>query len=211
MPKEEKRMLPKLFDRNGKPRTRQWLYNHYGFVYAHAPTAKPDNGARYALVELREAKGNALRVTVIAGSSPIADVKVMLYWPDAPEAPHAGWLQRGVGAKTDRDGVALHILGEGAHYGPPAIGPHSLWIKGANVSPLITGLGIAGGYHLDPTFRKLKPGETADRSPIDEALNYLYSANKHMGTAIDDVAAAITALHFLPNPAPEPPPHVGPA
>jgi hypothetical protein len=204
-------MLPKIIDRNGKPRGRQWLYDHFGFVYVHPPTGKPANGARYALVELRETKGNALRVTVQAGDKPLAAAKVMLYWPDAPDHPAAGWLQQGVASTTDKDGIALHVLGEGAHYKPPHIGPHALWIKGQNVSPMITGLGIVNGYHLTPTFRILGAGEPATSSPIDDALDFLYSADKHMTNAVHDVAAAIDSLKCWPDPRPEPPPHAGPA
>jgi hypothetical protein len=204
-------MLPKIIDRHGKPRTRQWLYDHFGFVYVHPPGAKPDNGACFALVELRETKGNALRVTVLAHDKPLAAAKVMLYWPDAPIHPAAGWLQQGSASTTDKAGIALHILGDGAKYKPPTIGPHSVWIKGQNVSPLITGLGIVNGYHLAPTFRMLGTEERPTSNPVDDALDFLYSADKHMTNAVHDVAAAIASLQCLPNPGPELPPHAGPA
>jgi hypothetical protein len=196
-------MLPKVYDRRGILQTRQWVYDHYGFLTVVPPAGRPLNGPRYALAALREVNGPILTATVLtANAQPIAQVRVMLSWPDAPEAPAAGWLERAAGANTSREGFARHHLGPGADYDPPAIGPHALWIFGPNVSPMITGLGIVNGYLLEPTFRLLGQHEPANPPPVDEALHLLRSASGHMGTAIDDVAAAIDRLQSLPSPEP---------
>jgi hypothetical protein len=201
-------MLPKIHDREGHIRTRQWLYGHYGFVHIHPPAAKPPNGPRYRLEALHETRGPILPITVLApNAQPIARVRVMLCWPDAPEAPGTGWLQQAAAARTGRDGLAHHRLGDGAQYQPPTIGPHSLWIHGPNCSPMISGIGMVNGYLLAPTFRMLGTGELPNPEPIDQALSFLRSASKHMGTALDDVSAAIDRLQSLPSPEPPDVPH----
>lgn len=201
-------MLPKVYDRTGQLRTRQWVYDHYGFLHAHPPAGKPPSGARYALAELRETQGNVLTITVLAaGDKPVANVRIMLYWPDAPKLPASGWLAQGAIAMTNRHGQAIHVLGDGARYQPPTIGPHALWIHGPNASTMITGLGIVHDHHLAPTFRMLGANDPPQHNPIDEALRFLHSASKHMGTAIDDVAAAIERLECCPSPEPPHVPH----
>ena len=198
-------MLPKIYDRTGQLKTRQWLYDRYGFLYCHPPAGKPPSGARYALAELRETQGNVLTITVIAaGSKPVANVRVMLYWPDAPKILGSGWLAQGAIAMTNRHGQAVHVLGDGARYQPPTIGPHALWILGPNASNMVTGLGIVDNHHLAPTFRMLGTGDLPELNPTEDALRFLSSASKHMTTAIDDVAAAAERLQCLPSPEPNP-------
>ena len=139
-------------------------------IQIHADLADPRMGTAAASTPTPHAP-NAIGVNVTQDGRPVIGKKVAWYWPDALIDPAAGWLGRADTADTrtgDRGTVDL-CMGPGAYYtpvphvpgGPPAGGPHAVWIYGNDEnSEMIQGLGMLAGTnhtHIDIAFAWTDP------------------------------------------------------
>jgi hypothetical protein len=162
----------KIVDCTGTERDWTWLAANYGMPVIHGAAAGPG----WRLVELREVKdhpGREIRATntlivaaLQADGRPAPDLRVAWYWPDAPEDPDAAPTNglppqirpgRAVSGTTNLNGHVGFGMGGGAYYWPDQgqIGPHAVWIHGAN-SDVILGLGMIAATahnHIDPVYQ----------------------------------------------------------
>jgi len=174
----------RIYDVMGNERNWDWLAAKYGPLVVHSA----DPGPGWRLVEIREDADLPANVSVTAISPlaaptimvkalaadgrPAVDMWLAWYWPDAPENPDAmpaNGLPAGMRPnRADRPGVTNlngdvgFAMGRGAYYFPPEIGPHAVWVWGAN-SDVILGLGMLGATnhdHLNLVYR-----QTAEEPP----------------------------------------------
>lgn len=127
--------------------------------------------AQFAVEKLRENEGNtAVVVTVLdKHGTPMANIPVVWYWPDAPVCGDCGHFGRGQIGYTNIMGVVGFGMGGGAYYEPQkGPGPHAVWIKGRGISDLMNGLGMlwmTNHIHLDVTFMELDGEEPPEPEP----------------------------------------------
>lgn len=178
----------KIYDVMGNERDWAWLVEKYGPLVIHLADAGPG----WRLAEIHEdadlppnvsttrAIGPMAASTIVvkvlaADGRPAPDVPVAWYWPDAPKneagMPSNGlpvgmaWGRADGPGHTNMNGDVGFAMGGGAYYFPPCIGPHAVWIWGAN-SDVVFGLGMRGATnhdHLNLTFR-----QTAEEPPAPQ-------------------------------------------
>jgi hypothetical protein len=143
-----------IYDLDGMERDWDWLVANFGAV-----TLNRGTGAASVTV-LRAVEGpNALVIHVEnSEGTPMENVPVVFYWPDAPELPpeqQACGLDRGIVGYTKSSGDVDFAMGPGAYYFPPGAGPHVVWVP-VEGTDCLRGLGMLGGtnhIHLDSVWR----------------------------------------------------------
>ena len=123
---------------------------------------------------------------VDADGQPLPGVRVAFYWSDAPIEPDAGPAggvlpgmvpgRADVGTTSDNGDVGWG-MGKGAYYWPGKgeIGPHAVWVAGANTrSAIVLGFGMVAmtahyGFDVEFERRAGEPGEGGDVDYFDES------------------------------------------
>lgn len=149
-----------IYDLNGAERDWDWLVATFGAVVLERGTGTA------SVTVLRAVEGPSTLIVHVedASGTPLPNIPVVFYWPDAPGLPpeqQACGLDRGViGYTKVENGNAEFAMGKGAYYFPPAGGPHVVWIATPGTDCL-HGLGMLGGtnhIHLDSVWRMPESG-----------------------------------------------------
>jgi len=143
-----------IYDLNGLERDWEWLTTTFGAV-----TLDRGTGAA-AVTVLRAIEGPATLVIHVENpeGSPMENVPVVFYWPDADPLPpeqQACGLDRGIVGNTNIDGDVGFGMGPGAYYTPPGAGPHIVWVA-VEGTDCLRGMGMLGRtnhIHLDSVWR----------------------------------------------------------
>lgn len=160
----------KVMDLEYKERDFEYAKSKYGVAFRRA---KVDLGQKvYRLVELWEKSGNHSLITQVLNvdGSPIANMDVAFYWPDAPDPPDPptqvyphDWYRNFVHGPTNVNGDVGPGMGRGAYHGEGEGGPHAVWIRDPNIpSDICEKLGMLAGTnhdHLDQKFMLVTAGE----------------------------------------------------
>jgi hypothetical protein len=179
-------------DINGALQNLQWLVENYGALVVHPATDGP--GWRVVKIQENDAATVIVVKMLAADGTPMPDVRVAWYWPDAPEDRHAGPANglpagmrpgRAFASDTNANGDVGFDMGDGARYWPDQdqIGPHAVWVYGPQTnSDVVLGLGMVGGTNnsLWPTYQWCEdvpppepppppPGDIAAQCDIIEA------------------------------------------
>ena len=160
----------RVYDVNGQEQDWNWLVANYGAITIQ----KPDADAYYKVVEIHEKHNDSAFIVKVlnAGGAPVVGKTALFYWPDAPEAPGAGWLEQGVGGTTNESGDVGFGMGPGAYYDPATqTGPHKAWLFGENVSEMFEGIGmvtLTNHNHVDITYQWVEDEEPIPPVPEDD-------------------------------------------
>ena len=172
---------PKVFDLQGQERDWEWLEDQYGKVELKIAQARQSNAPVYRLVSLQDKQGPAAAIVNVVDQKgePLEGVRVVRYWPDAPELPDwpepiSKWYQRGVHGPTNAEGNLGFGMGMGDYYYPADGGPCAIWVAdGGGPSDLLGNHGMIHGTnhrHLD-LFYRLEPDDSAEQpEPIPEPI-----------------------------------------
>lgn len=141
----------------------------------------PAEQAWWNTVATRAAATFGVRV-VDAHGAPLQGVRVAFYWSEAPRDSDAGPAGgvipgmepgRALSGMTSDTGTAGLGMGKGAYFWPGQgeIGPHAVWIAGANTrSAVLLGAGMVAmtdHYHYDVEF-ECRDGEPGEEGAVPE-------------------------------------------
>ena len=154
----------KVVDMEYKERDFEYARSKYGVAFRRAEVAPGEKV--YRLVELWEKSGPASLITQVLNEdgSPMANVDVAFYWPDAPDPPDPptevyahDWYGKFVHGPTNVNGDVGPGMGRGAYHGRGEGGPHAVWVRDPNIpSDICEKLGMLAGTphdHLDQKFQ----------------------------------------------------------
>jgi len=169
-------MTIRVFDMNGVERDFEYAKSKYGVAFRRAEV-EPGQKV-YRLIELWEKSGPASLVTQVLGEdgSPMANVDVALYWPDAPDPPEPptpvyahDWYRNFVHGLTNVNGDVGPGMGTGAYHGIGEGGPHAVWVRDPDIpSDICEKLGMLAGTphdHLDQKFKLMIAGQEPRELP----------------------------------------------
>jgi len=162
----------KVVDLEYKERDFEYAKSKYGVAFRRAKVAPGQKV--YRLVELWEKTGHSSLITQVLNEdgSPMANVDVAFYWPDAPDPPDPptevsshDWYRNFVHGPTNVNGDVGPGMGPGAYHGRGEGGPHAVWVRDPNIpSDICEKLGMLAGTfhdHLDQKFKLVTAGEEA--------------------------------------------------
>jgi hypothetical protein len=163
---------PKVLDLQGQERDWEWLESEYGRVTFKLAQAPSPGAPVYRLFRLQDTEGPAAAIVNVVdpNGQPLEGVRVVRYWPDAPELPDwpepvSKWFERGVHGPTNAEGNLGFGMGKGDYYRPEDGGPCAIWVAdGAGPSDLLGNHGMLHGTnhrHLN-LFYRLEPGAEAE-------------------------------------------------
>lgn len=158
---------PVVYDYSGNVSSMAWLTSEFGPV--EVTRTELDSRAAYVfrIVALRAQCDYAtLKVDVYDENwTPIPNVSVIRYWPDAPILPDfsdttaSQWTTRGDVGYTDANGAVGFGMGLGDYYFVPDTGASKVYVADfAGPSDLMSGLGMLGATnhcHIDTVFQKI--------------------------------------------------------
>jgi hypothetical protein len=167
--------LPKIVDQQNQEKDWNWLVANFGPIKLERATATAGNV--YRVVKFQDAEGAAVQVVNVINQDrkPVADIRVVRYWPDAPTLPAwpppiSTWHNRGVYGNTNINGDIGYGMGHGDYFFPPASGASAVWVADqAGPSDLVSGLGMLGGTehrHLD-VYYQLVPAGPPVEPPVE--------------------------------------------
>lgn len=175
----------KVIDLDYHERDFEYAKAKYGVAFRRAEVAPGEKV--YRLVELWEKTGPASLVTQVLGpdGSPMRDVDVAFYWPDAPDPPDPptqiylhDWYARFVHGLTGGTGDVGPGMGTGAYHGKGEGGPHAVWVRDPDIpSDICEKLGMLAGTphdHLDQKFQLMTEPETGEEEPGTGELEIKY-------------------------------------
>jgi hypothetical protein len=151
---------PKIYDQQGQEQDWDWLVANFGGTKLKRTPVPEGVSQVYRIVKLQDIEGPAVEVVNVTDPAghPLAGIRVVRYWPDAPDlpdwpAPASRWHPHGVFGQTNDRGDIGFGMGHGDYYFPPGGGASAVWVaEEAGPSDLIEGLGMLGGTnhrHLD--------------------------------------------------------------
>jgi hypothetical protein len=169
---------PKIFDQQNQEQDWNWLVVHFGPISLERATAS--QGSAYRVVKFQDAEGAAVQIVNVKDQEdhPLAGLRVVRYWPDAPALPNwpppiSMWHNQGVYGDTNVNGDIGYGMGHGDYYFPPGSGASAVWVADqAGPSDLVSGLGMLGGTdhrHIDVYYQLLPvspPVEPPVKPPI---------------------------------------------
>jgi hypothetical protein len=164
-------------DGEGAERDWDWLMANFGAINLEYAEPPAEGGSVYRVVQLQAVEEPAIQVGRVldAEGQPLAGVRVVRFWPEAPPLPRwalpaSRWRDRGVYGETNDQGEIGFGLGHGDDYRPPAGGASALWVaEEAGPSDLVGGLGKIQGSphrHLDVVFQRQPAGGEAIAPPV---------------------------------------------
>lgn len=178
---------PTIIDQDGQDQDWDWLVASFGAVKVERAQLSAETGAVYRVSMLQVAQGPAAQVVTVLDQdgNPIQGVRVVRYWPGAPDLPEwsppiSVWQAQGVHGLTGADGQLGFGLGADERYSPPAGGPGSIWIADdAGPSDLVSGLGMLENTdhrHLNVSYQlsdvtlapSPEPGEPPPSQPMPD-------------------------------------------
>jgi hypothetical protein len=156
--------MPKVYDQQGKEQDWDWLVATFGPVNLERAEVPEGTKHIYRIVKLHDVEGPAVKIVrlIDQAGKPLANVRVVRYWPDAPALPEwappaSRWRDRGVYGRTNSNGEIGFGMGHGDFFFPPKSGASAVWVgEEAGPSDFVSGLGMLGATHhrhLDVTFQ----------------------------------------------------------
>jgi len=166
----------KVVDLQYSERDLAYAESKYGVAFRRAEVGPGQKV--YRLVELWEKTGHSSLITQVLNEdgSPLANVDVAFYWPDAPDPPDPptgvyphDWHRNFVHGLTNVNGDVGPGMGNGAYHGPGEGGPHAVWVRDPNIpSDICEKLGMLAGTfhdHLDQKFKLVTVGDVPPPPP----------------------------------------------
>jgi hypothetical protein len=166
----------KIYDQQGQERDWNWLVANFGEVRLQRAQIPQGVTKAYRIVKLTDAVGvGAQSVNVVnQQGKPLAGIRVVRHWPDAPPlpdwpAPTSRWHTQGVFGPTNVNGDIGFGMGQGDFYTLPNVGASSVWVADpSGPSDLVSGLGMVtgGNYrHLNLQFQLQESTPTPPTPP----------------------------------------------
>jgi len=196
----------KVVDLEYKERDLTYAESKYGVAFRRAKVAPGQKV--YRLVELWEKTGNSSLITQVLNEdgSPMANVDVAFYWPDAP-APSTpvyahDWHRNFVHGPTNVNGDVGPGMGPGAYHGEGEGGPHAVWVRDPTIpSDICEKLGMLAGTfhdHLDQKFQLMvAEGEQPVTPPVTPPTEDLAALIQEMQSLKERVAKLEAKLKGL--------------
>jgi len=202
----------KVMDLEYKERDFEYAKSKYGVAFRRAEVAPGEKV--YRLVELWEKSGPASLITQVLNEdgSPMANVDVAFYWPDAPDPPDPptevyahDWYGKFVHGPTNVNGDVGPGMGPGAYHGTGEGGPHAVWVRDPNIpSDICEKLGMLAGTfhdHLDQKFQLMTvPGEIEEeekKEEVPEDVEALAQEVQSLKERVAKLEAKLEALKAL--------------
>jgi hypothetical protein len=202
----------KVVDLEYKDRDFEYAKSKYGVAFRRAKVAPGQKV--YRLVELWEKTGHASLITQVLNedSSPMANVDVAFYWPDAPDPPDPptevyphDWHRNFVHGPTNVNGDVGPGMGSGAYHAEGEGGPHAVWVRDPNIpSDICEKLGMLAGTfhdHLDQKFQLMtEPSggeEVIEEEKVPEDLQALAQEVKSLKERVAKLEAKLKGLKEL--------------
>jgi len=196
----------KVVDLEYKERDFEYAKSKYGVAFRRAKVAPGQKV--YRLTELWEKTGGSALITQVLNEdgSPMANVDVAFYWPDAPDpSPPAyshDWYRNFVHGPTNINGDVGPGMGTGAYHGEGEGGPHAVWVRDPNIpSDICEKLGMLAGTnhdHLDQKFRLMvAEGEQPVTPPVTPPTEDLAALVQEMQSLKERVAKLEAKLKGL--------------
>jgi len=202
----------KVMDLEYKERDFEYAKSKYGVAFRRAEVAPGEKV--YRLVELWEKSGPASLITQVLNEdgSPMANVDVAFYWPDAPDPPDPptevyahDWYGNFVRGPTNVNGDVGPGMGTGAYHGLGEGGPHAVWVRDPNIpSDICEKLGMLAGTfhdHLDQKFQLMTvPGEIEEEEKeekVPEDVEALAQEVQSLKERVAKLEAKLEALKTL--------------
>ena len=202
----------KVMDLEYKERDFEYAKSKYGVAFRRAEVAPGEKV--YRLVELWEKSGPASLITQVLNEdgSPMANVDVAFYWPDAPDPPDPptevyahDWYGKFVHGPTNVNGDVGPGMGPGAYHAKGEGGPHAVWVRDPNIpSDICEKLGMLAGTfhdHLDQKFQLMTvPGEIEEEEKeekVPEDAEALAQEVQSLKERVAKLEAKLEALKTL--------------
>jgi hypothetical protein len=205
-------MDTKVVDLEYKDRDFEYAKSKYGVAFRRAKVAPGQKV--YRLVELWEKTGHSSLITQVLNEdgSPMANVDVAFYWPDAPDPPDPptevyphDWHRNFVHGPTNVNGDVGPGMGSGAYHAEGEGGPHAVWVRDPNIpSDICEKLGMLAGTfhdHLDQKFQLMtEPSggeEVIEEEKVPEDLQALAQEVKSLKERVAKLEAKLKGLKEL--------------
>jgi len=202
----------KVVDLEYKDRDFEYAKSKYGVAFRRAKVAPGQKV--YRLVELWEKTGHSSLITQVLNEdgSPMANVDVAFYWPDAPDPPDPptevyphDWHRNFVHGPTNVNGDVGPGMGSGAYHAEGEGGPHAVWIHDPNIpSDICEKLGMLAGTfhdHLDQKFQLMTESsgeeEVIEEEKVPEDLQALVQEVKSLKERVAKLEAKLKNLKEL--------------
>jgi hypothetical protein len=202
----------KVVDLEYKDRDFEYAKSKYGVAFRRAKVAPGQKV--YRLVELWEKTGHSSLITQVLNEdgSPMANVDVAFYWPDAPDPPDPptqvyphDWHRNFVHGPTNVNGDVGPGMGSGAYHAEGEGGPHAVWVRDPNIpSDICEKLGMLAGTfhdHLDQKFQLMtEPSgeeEVVEEETVPEDLQALAQEVRSLKKRVAKLEAKLKGLKEL--------------
>jgi hypothetical protein len=202
----------KVVDLEYKDRDFEYAKSKYGVAFRRANVAPGQKV--YRLVELWEKTGHSSLITQVLNEdgSPIANVDMAFYWPDAPDPPDPptevyphDWHRNFVHGPTNVNGDVGPGMGSGAYHAEGEGGPHAVWVRDPEIpSDICEKLGMLAGTfhdHLDQKFQLMtEPSgeeEVIEEETVPEDLQALAQEVKSLKERVAKLEAKLKGLREL--------------